>query len=1482
MAVVSVEGFHPVVRDWFAQRFDQPTEPQRDGWPAIASGRDTLIAAPTGSGKTLAAFLACLDELIKRGIEDELPETTQILYVSPLKALSNDIHRNLQVPLTELADVAAKRGIEFPPIRAAVRTGDTPASERQRMAKKPPHILVTTPESFYILLTSKSGRRSLSHVRTVIVDEIHAVAGDKRGAHLALSLERLRRLVHAETGRAPVRVGLSATQRPIERIGRMLVGNNRPLPHIVDSGHARTIDIAIELTDDELGPIASHEHFGRVYDRIAELVASHETTLVFVNTRRLVERVSHHLEQRLGEDQIVAHHGSMSRKLRLKAEQRLKSGEVRCAVATASLELGIDVGSVDLVVQIGSPRSIATLLQRIGRSGHSLGKTPKGRLFAMTRDQLVECAALVRAVHAKNLDAIVLREAPLDVMAQQVVAASACEDFAEDDLFDMVSSAANYADLERRDFDAMLEVLSEGLALKRGRTSAHLHRDRINSVIKGRRGARLAAITSGGAIPDNANYAVVQYPEETRVGDLDEDFAIESMAGDIFLLGNTSWRVRRVESGRVIVEDAQGASPTVPFWLGEAPARTPELSEEVSALRAEIDARLASMPDRQLVAEWLAQAATMPMHGAQQMVAYLDAGRQSLGVIPNATNIVAERFFDEAGGMQLVIHAPIGGRVNRAWGLALRKRFCRGFNFELQAAATDDGIVISLGQPHSFPLETVFEFLRSATVRELLIQAMLPAPMFGVRWRWNATRSLTILRRRGGKRVPPHILRMRSDDMLGMVFPEQQACLENVVGDIELPDHPLIKETVRDCLTEAMDIDALEQLLRDIESGAVKVHARDTVEPSPLSHELLNANPYAFLDDAPLEERRARAVPLRRGLANAVGDDLGALDAAAIVKAEEQATPVVRNADELHDAMLSLMVVPESWVPKGWAEFLPALIEANRATVIVYVNRRAWVAAERLPIVAAGIDDVSCEPPLPPLPFEVQVPSREKAIEQIVAAHMDHVGPRTVEHLATVLGLQVADVDAATLALESSGVVMRGHFTKTGRSGVITEWCNRRILARIHRLTLSRLRAEIQPVPAAALMRFLFRWQRLHAGGQLMGIDGLGRIVEQLQGYECAAGAWEREVLPARLHGYDQAWLDSLCLSGEVSCFFLSPRKRNPDDQPNEARHTPTRAAPIAVMARNDLDWLRAPASKHAELYADASVEGASLSLSDAARKVHDALAARGASFLRDIAQHTELEPAEIENGLWELVGAGLATADGFASLRILVDRPAGGSRSHFDGPQRGRVGSANRRWQAALKKARKRDNSRPGQAVRSLPTAAGRWWLLGAPRPEAMDAEASARQLLMRYGVVFRDLLVREATLPPWRDLLVALRRMEAKGEIRGGRFVNGFVGEQFALPEAVEGLRAMRKPAERLELVRVAATDPLNLVGITSPGPKVHAVIGNAILFRNGVPIASLESGEMKLRCELEPGERVDDELVYHAPPAAKPAVPTTLRLI
>src|SRR5579863_5684229 len=915
MNLANLHWAHPVVQEWFAARFVTATEPQEQGWPNILAKKTTLISAPTGSGKTLAAFLACIDRLVRKALAGDLQDRTEVLYVSPLKALGNDIQKNLEQPLGEILQIAAKHGFLMPEIRTAVRTGDTLMKDRRAMLKRPPHILVTTPESLYILLTAAKSREILKSVETVIVDEIHAVADDKRGSHLALSLERLEALAD----RPPVRIGLSATQKPIELIAHFLTGSGRPDPVIVQIGHQRKLDLAIEVPASELGPVASHEMWDEIYNRVADLVRQHRSTLVFVNTRRLAERVAHHLEERLGKDAVATHHGSLSRKLRLAAENKLKSGEIRALVATASLELGIDIGAVDLVCQIGSTRSIATALQRIGRAGHWHGAIPKGRIFAATRDELLECAALVRAIRQGDLDRIEIPDAPQDVLAQQIVAMCSAGDWQEDDLFARVRRAYPYRNLERAQFDTIVEMLSEGIAARRGRYGTYLHRDRVNGRVRGRRGSRLAAITSGGAIPDNALYTVVAEPEGTVVGTIDEDFAVESLLGDIMLLGNTSWRIRRVQMGRVLVEDAHGAAPTVPFWRGEAPARTAELSAQVADLRAQIDERTCDVPAgvqvetlsaAQPALAWLKEECSLDDAGAEQIVEYVVAGRAVLGTVPTQQTIVAERFFDESGGMQLVIHAPFGGRINKAWGLALRKRFPLSFNFELQAAATDNGLNISLAERHSFPLGDVFHFLHPNSVREVLSQAVLDSPIFAARWRWDAGRALALLRFQGGKKVAPPIQRMRVDDLLAAVFPEAQACQENIVGEIKIPDHPLIGEVMKDVLTEAMDIEGLERVLRDIGEGRIQCLAVDTPVPSQFSHEILNANPYAYLDDAPLEERRARAVEMRRMLPEAVLSEVGRLDPAAIEQVCTDAWPDVRDEEELHDALLSLFALP--------------------------------------------------------------------------------------------------------------------------------------------------------------------------------------------------------------------------------------------------------------------------------------------------------------------------------------------------------------------------------------------------------------------------------------------------------------------------------------------------------------------------------------------------------------------------------------------
>jgi ATP-dependent Lhr-like helicase len=966
---MSIAPFHPVLQRWFSETIGTPTAVQLRGWEAIRERRHTLIAAPTGSGKTLAAFLTALDDLYVESLTTPLPDEVRVVYVSPLKALSADIHKNLAEPRRGIKRIAEEMGLEAPRITAAVRTGDTTASERAAMLRKPPHILVTTPESLYLLLTAERSREMLRTARTVIVDEIHAVIGTRRGAHLGITLERLQQVAEQPL----LRLGLSATQKPIEEVAKYLAGSGiggresgvgdfessdprlstpDSRVKIIDEGHRRTIDLALEIPRSEVETVMSHEVWEDYYDRLTQLILEHKTTLVFVNTRRMAERVARHLSDRLGEDAVTAHHGSLSKEKRLDAESRLKNGKLKALVATASLELGIDIGHVDLVCQIASPHRIATLLQRVGRSGHTVSGLPKGRLFPISRDDLIECAALLREVRRGELDRIVTHDAPLDVLAQQIVAETSCADYSEDELFDLMRRAWPYRDLTRKDFDEVLVMVAEGFATKHGRRGALVHRDEVNHRVRGRRGSRMLAITSGGAIPEVADYKVVLEPDDTVVGTLNEDFAIESNAGDIFQLGNASWLITQVISGTVRVADAHGAPPTIPFWLGEAPARSDELSKAVSEMRRDIESLLSAnrgsgvgsrsetepatadlrppTPDPRLPAEhWLIEQTGLPQSAAREIVNYLTDSRNALGAMPTQDTIILERFFDESGGMQLILHAPFGSRINKAWGLALRKRFCRQFNFELQAAATEDAVLLSLGPQHSFPLADVFRYLHPATVRDVLVQAMLAAPVFQTRWRWNTTISLAIPRNRGGRKVPPPLQRAMADDLMAAVFPDAAACPENLAGDIELPDHPLVNQVVRDCLEEAMDFDGLTRVLTRIHAGEIECIARDTTEPSPLAHEILNAKPYAFLDDAPLEERRTQAVMTRRSTSN----DLSVLDANAIERVRDEARPDPRDADELHDALLTFGFLLEGEVEAP--QLFTELAAARRATLAI-------------------------------------------------------------------------------------------------------------------------------------------------------------------------------------------------------------------------------------------------------------------------------------------------------------------------------------------------------------------------------------------------------------------------------------------------------------------------------------------------------------------------------------------------------------------
>ncbi len=1394
--------FSPLVADWFVERFGTPTPAQDAGWPRIAAGEDTLIAAPTGSGKTLAAFLWSLDSLVRLAADGTLEDRTHVIYVSPLKALGNDVQKNLLAPLAELRARADATGVVLPDIRVMVRSGDTPAHERQAMTRRPPHVLITTPESLYILLTAEKSRRFLAAAETVIVDEIHAVAQDKRGAHLALSLERL----DALAGRPLQRIGLSATQRPIDEIGRLLAGTARTPPAIVDTGHRRTLDLSIDIPDFTLGPIASHELWAAIYDRIVALTATHRTTIVFVNTRRLVERVAHALEERLGPGRVAAHHGSMARRIRLEAEEKLKAGEIPVVVATASLELGIDVGAVDLVCHIGAARALATAIQRIGRSGHARGAVPKGVFFPLTRDDLAQCAAGVRAVQAGELDTLAVPRGARDILAQQCVASVAAGEMGADEFLALARRAYPYRDLSRADLEPILDMLSDGVSTRRGRRTALLHWDRVHDRLRPRRGARLAAITSGGAIPDVADYDVVEEPHGALVGKVNEDFAVESMRGDIFLLGNKSWRILRVEAGRMRVADAGAAPPTIPFWVGEAPSRTRELSLAVGRLREEIAA------DPQAALDWVVGECRLTPEGAAQLVAYVAEAAQALGAVPSQTTVVAERFFDESGGQQLVIHAPFGGRINRAWGLVLRKRFCVTFDFELQAAATDDGLVLSLGQQHSFPLESVFEFVRPETLREDLAQAALASPMFTNRWRWNATRSLALLRYQGGKKVPMPLQRMRAEDLLAAVFPEQLGCQDNrTTGPVEIPDHPLVNETMENCLHEAMDVDGLTGVLAGIRHGEIRTVSIETVAPSPLSHELLNSNPYTYLDDAPLEERRARAVSLRQAVPELAGT-LGALDPEAIAEVERQAWPVARDADELHDVLLSMGVVPRAELERAmWTSLGEALVRAQRATWTVDLAAPALVAAERVGLVRLAFPAARFEPAVQePLFLRRVERTEEEALRTIVGGWLEALGPVTAPELAARIGVPETRVAIGLAQLEQQGAAMRGRYRPGATS---EEWCDRALLARIHRLTVGRLRREIEPVTAADFMRFLFRWQHVQPGTHLHGRQGLLEVVSQLQGVELPARAWEAHVFPARVARYDANDLEQICLAGAVAWGRLRADAPPDDDDaagPRRAR-TPNRAAPLAFVLREDLPWLLAAHVAPPELGGDAEL-------------VLEHLRTRGASFVSDIARATRLLPAAVEEALWTLVASGLVTGDGIAGLRALIEKPDESRRTRRLRMLRGGRG-------------------------RLVP--AGRWALLrDAVEEGSPDVERFARQWLRRYGVVMRELLARESRMPPWRELVRVLRTLEARGEVRGGRFVAGMVGEQFALPEAVEALRAVRRRASEGETIVVAAGDPLNLSGILVPGPRIPPASRDVIAFRDGAVVETGELGAVRSR--------------------------------
>jgi ATP-dependent Lhr-like helicase len=1647
------------VQEWFLTKFGSPTEPQIAGWPAILRGDPTLISAPTGSGKTLAAFLACIDRLFRASIAGTLAPCTHVLYISPLKALSNDVQKNLDAPLAEIQQLALQRGYLGTEIRTGVRTGDTLAKHRAAQLKHPPHILVTTPESLYILLTAGKSRQNLTRIDTVIVDEIHALAPNKRGAHLALSLERLDALVCGEnplapgtftTGRAtpPQRIGLSATQNPIELVANFLTGTPStshlaPGPSqatIIQIGNRRTLDLAIEVPSAELGSLTTTAMWQEIFDKLALLAQQHRSTLVFVNTRRLVEKISFELSERLaptlGADAVAAHHGSLSRLMRLDAEQRLKSGECRILIATASLELGIDIGNIDLVCQIATTRSISTAMQRVGRAGHWRGATPKGRFFATTRDDLLEQAALLRNMTAGELDQLQVPESPTDVLMQQIVAAVGAESWDETALYHVLRRAYPYRNLTRTHFDELLALLHNGIESTRGRYGAYLLRDQVHGHLHARRGARSIAISNGGAIPDTSIFAVMLQPENVQIATLDEHFAVDSSPGDVVLLGNTSWRIQRVDpQGKVLVEDAHGAPPSIPFWEGEAPQRTGVLSTAVSDLRAELDLRTSNISPRDLLSLNSPGAPTGVAHlasemwdgsatasstdpqtqlhntlhflqthcflnpsAALQLITYIVHGRAALGAVPTKQTIIAERFFDEGGGQQLILHAPFGGRINKAWGLALRKRFCRGFNFELQAAATDNGINISLAEQHSFPLADVFHFLTTLTARELLEQACIPSPLFKNRWRWAAGRSLQLLRMSKGKRIAPQIQRTRSDDLLASVFPHASACPETMTGDIEIPQHPLVDEVMKDTLTEAMDIEGLLQVLADIAAGTIRCLAIDTPVPSVFAHELVHAMPYAFLDDEDAAARRTRAVALRRGLPDAVTEGAGILTPAAIATVRQQLTPDIRDEHELHDLLLQLTVLPvarlspqpqetgvltsadpgtlaywqtgtlddqtknagapsiptassSGWVglhtadTRHWPHFFTRLAAQGRAHQITLHHQPFWIATERLPaatllwpseisVISTGAQSAerrdpcilpaeptqpapTCDPasPLPRRHPEAQpkdpciVPAaptatRDAATTSLVQGWLQLLGPTTAAHLATIVHLHPRSIHQSLLAMELQGLALRGVFegppttplegarlqpcqslhTDVAASAAevdapeppnpdyAIEWCERRILHRIHRLTLGTLRKSVEPVSAAVFMRWLLDWHHLAPATQPTGEEAVLAAIEQLEGFEAPAIEWERTLLPARIAQYNPQWLDNLCLAGVLAWARVSPHPAFTSGEGTAPRRViPTSAAPITFYLRESADWLhQALAAKSI----DPTVLQHSLSLE--AQTLRALLAQQGAAFTADLQRLSGLSKLQTTTALWELATAGLASSDGFDQLRSLLD-PRRKSAAVEPKPattlrKRAAARTTAGRWSllsfsegaggfSPLKERAEERGFSPGPlagnetagapepALSSPKGLASETWVshhanptasaIAAAKSQAAALESHARILLTRYGVLFRELLTRESNAPAWRDLVPVLRRLEARGEVRGGRFVAGPFGEQFALPEAADSLRKARtQHAARTNEapIPVAAADPLNLAGILVPGDRTPAIPGRTVSFQNG----------------------------------------------
>ncbi len=1480
MAAV-LDAFHPAVRAWFAERFGEPSPAQLAGWPVIAAcdeppGHDVLLCAPTGSGKTLAAFMWAIDRLFRDAERGALSDHVSVLYVSPLKALANDIRINLEEPLAGIRESALRlaggRSAHgaICEVRAGLRTGDTPAHERSAMLRRPPHILVTTPESLFILLTSPRFRRSLGAVRYVIVDELHALAPNKRGAHLMLTLERLERMVRLGGAARPARIGLSATLNPIERLAQFLAGvevdrggarRPRPVKVVRADERARRMDLAVIAPGPELGPLATHQHWEAMYDAVAALVRAHRTTLVFTLSRRWAERIALNLQKRVGEDAVMAHHGSLARAERLAAEQRLKRGELRAIVATASLELGIDVGAVELVCQIDSPKTISAAIQRIGRSGHRLDATPKGRLFALTLDDLIECAAAVRAIRGGRLDEVEIPTGCLDVAAQQIVAIAAEEDeISESDLLAVLCGAYNFAGLDRAALRRLLEQLAAELPARVQGAAPKIFYDRAGARVRPRRGARLAAITSGGTIPESGNLDVVIASEGRRIGDVEEDFAQESSRGDIFALGSMPWRILGISRNRLMVEAAPGMAPSLPFWQTEAAGRSPALSAEISALRSEIAERIARGGDDGAAA-WLAEECALEPGAARQAVDYVRRGAAALGAIPGPRTLVVERFFDGLGGTQVVIHSPLGMRFNRGLGLALRKRLCQSFDFEIQASAIDDAVLLALNARHSFPLEALLAMLSARSVRRVLEQALLAAPMFEVRLRHVATRALAVMRAMRGRKVPAWIQRLRAQEVAAAIFPQRDACFENRPPEIELPDHFIPDETMRECLTESTDAARLEELFAGIERGAVQVVTVDAVAPSVFAHRVLLAWDYSFLDDGERANRRSRTVTLNRAMAEDVlrTEDLSemlAADAIESVAAEASGRALARRArdrDELYQVIHAHGALrPQALAERvaGDAGAMLAELELEDRVVRVRVAPGApeeVVVSEDAPLFAAAYPHALFEPPSAAQRGEGAV-EPEEAARELVRRALATSGPVEVAELGARLSMPAVALERHLPALEAKGLVFRGHFIprrpsldasaaerRAGAAARIEQWCDRYNLEKIHRLTLNRLRSEIEPCADHEYAAFRLRWQ--HVGGAGISADqsGVSAVLDQLSGVALSPELWERAILPTRVPGYRPEWLDLLCLGGEL-VWAAMPGGEALDEAPARITFLRRRRA-AGVRGEAQARELAAQIADHDE------------------RTVFLALAAGGAQYLDELAERAGLAERVALAALWRLAAAGRVSNDSFAPLRLLwaapealrAIAPGTGDRraARHDAALRARLrSSVAGRWSALGGSAGVAGATDVSTASRTAsdghreeaPAAAGS----GGGRDLARER---ALTLLERNGIVAREMLALESTPASWHESSFALRRLEYAGAIRRGYFVRSLSGEQYALPAALEMLAAARNlnPA-RERPVALSAADPANPYGAMLPGCGVARDAANFVVLRAGRVVMGL----------------------------------------